>query len=400
MAKLGDCFSIIRNGASIKQFDGAGGLPITRIETIANRAVDRNKFGYADIFDEKKFADFYLKDGDILMSHINSEKHLGKSALYISESKEEKIIHGMNLLMLRAKSEVILPQYAICFFESSYFKRQLLNITKKSVNQASFNVTSLKTLEIMLPSLEEQKLVAEKLSLVKLLIAKKNQELELLNELVKSRFVEMFGDPTENPNGWIKLTVKEAVKQGYIARPLDGNHGEKHPKGEDYVSEGVPFLMAQDLKDKRVDFNNCHFITEKQASTLKKGWAQTGDVLITHKGTIGRVAIVQSSEYEKMLLTPQITYYRCLNGIDNEYLAEYFTTRFFVEQLDRLTTGATRACVTITQQENLELIFPPIPMQRKFVKFVNQVDKSKLAVQKSLEQLEILKKSLMQAYFG
>lgn len=187
----------------------------------------------------------------------------------------------------------------------------------------------------------------------------------------------MFGDPTENPNGWIKLTVKEAVKQGYIARPLDGNHGEKHPKGEDYVSEGVPFLMAQDLKDKRVDFNNCHFITEKQASTLKKGWAQTGDVLITHKGTIGRVAIVQSSEYEKMLLTPQITYYRCLNGIDNEYLAAYFTTRFFVEQLDRLTTGATRACVTITQQENLELIFPPIPMQREFVKFVNQSDKLK-----------------------
>ena len=163
----------------------------------------------------------------------------------------------------------------------------------------------------------------------------------------------MFGDPTENPNGWTKLNVKEAVKQGYIARPLDGNHGEKHPKGDDYVPEGVPFLMAQDLKDKRVYFTSCHFITEEQASTLKKGWAKEGDVLLTHKGTIGRVAIVQPSQYENMLLTPQITYYRCLKDIDNEYLAAYFMTGFFVEQLERLRTGTTRACVTITQQEQL-----------------------------------------------
>ena len=198
------------------------------------------------------------------------------------------------------------------------------------------------------------------------------------SENTKSQFIEMFGDPTENPNGWTKLSVKEAVKQGYIARPLDGNHGEKHPKGDDYVPEGVPFLMAQDLKDKRVDFNGCHFITEKQASTLKKGWAKEGDVLLTHKGTIGRVAIVQASQYEDMLLTPQITYYRCLKDIDNEYLAAYFMTDFFVEQLERLTTGTTRACVTITQQQQLELIIPPIPMQREFVKFVNQSDKSKL----------------------
>ena len=193
----------------------------------------------------------------------------------------------------------------------------------------------------------------------------------------------MFGDPTENPNGWTKLNVKEAVKQGYIARPLDGNHGEKHPKGDDYVPEGVPFLMAQDLKDKRVDFTSCHFITEEQASTLKKGWAKEGDVLLTHKGTIGRVAIVQPSQYENMLLTPQITYYRCLKDIDNEYLAAYFMTGFFVEQLERLRTGTTRACVTITQQEQLELIIPPVPMQREFVKFVNQSDKSKFVRFKS-----------------
>ncbi len=187
----------------------------------------------------------------------------------------------------------------------------------------------------------------------------------------------MFGDPVENPEGWTKLTVKQAVEQGLIARPLDGNHGEKHPKGDDYVPEGVPFLMAQDLVNKRVDFDSCHFITEKQASTLKKGWAKPGDVLLTHKGTIGRVAIVQESDYEDMLLTPQITYYRCLKDINNEYLAAYFETAFFEEQLRQMTTGSTRACVTITQQEKLELIIPPVEKQIAFVEFVKQSDKSK-----------------------
>ena len=187
----------------------------------------------------------------------------------------------------------------------------------------------------------------------------------------------MFGDPEENTNGWKKVTVREAITAGYIARPLDGNHGEKHPKGTDYVSSGVPFIMAQDLKEKRVDFQTCHFITEQQAKTLKKGWAQAGDVLLTHKGTIGRVAIVQDSQYDRMLLTPQITYYRCLRGIDREYLAAYFCTGYFINQLEQMVTGTTRASVTITQQEGLELIIPPIDMQRAFVEFVNQADKSK-----------------------
>ena len=123
---------------------------------------------------------------------------------------------------------------------------------------------------------------------------------------------------------------------------------------------------------------SCEDVLTKMGNTaIEKGWAKEGDVLLTHKGTIGRVAIVQPSQYENMLLTPQITYYRCLKDIDNEYLAAYFMTGFFVEQLERLTTGTTRACVTITQQEQLELIIPPVPMQREFVKFVNQSDKSK-----------------------
>ena len=136
MARLGDVFPLIRNGASIKQADGAAGYPITRIETIANREIDRSKFGYADIEDVEKYQDYLLQDGDILMSHINSEKHLGKVALYRAEN-EEKIIHGMNLLMLRSNRNLVQSNYATYFFNSDAFLRQISNITKKSVNYQS-----------------------------------------------------------------------------------------------------------------------------------------------------------------------------------------------------------------------------------------------------------------------
>ncbi|MDD7714820.1 restriction endonuclease subunit S [uncultured Phascolarctobacterium sp.] len=188
MAILGEVFSIIRNGASIKQIDGANGFPITRIETISNRVIDRNRLGYANVFDITEYESYVLQSGDILMSHINSEKHLGKTALYIKKGNE-KIIHGMNLLMLRANSEVILPLYAKYFFDSNLFLKQIPNITKKSVNQASFTVTALKKLEIKIPQMVEQKRIIDIMSRLDNIIQYRKDQLEKLDLFVKSRFV-------------------------------------------------------------------------------------------------------------------------------------------------------------------------------------------------------------------
>ncbi len=112
--------------------------------------------GYADIKELGKLEDYLLKNGDILMSHINSEKHLGKSAIY--EDINKKIIHGMNLLCLRPDKEVCYPKYLNYFFNSNEFRRQLPRIIKKSVNQASFSVNDLKNLKVDLPEMEAQKI--------------------------------------------------------------------------------------------------------------------------------------------------------------------------------------------------------------------------------------------------
>ena len=122
----------------------------------------------------------------------------------------------------------------------------------------------------------------------------------------------MFDLPFELPDGWELKTVEQLIKDEIIEKPLDGNHGGIHPKSSDYVEEGVPFVMASDLDAGRVNFNACKFITEEQAATLRKGFSKAGDVLISHKATIGRTAIVQDSEHGFIMLTPQVTYYRVI----------------------------------------------------------------------------------------
>ena len=160
---IDECFYQIRNGANIKQGVEEGGYPITRIETIANGRFNRERMGYAGIIDLGKYESYLLEDGDLLMSHINSIQYLGRTVLYKRQG-DEKIIHGMNLLGLKADKKLILPEYAKYYFSSSPFRKQISKITKKSVNQASFAVTDLKKVTLELPALFEQECIANTLN--------------------------------------------------------------------------------------------------------------------------------------------------------------------------------------------------------------------------------------------
>ena len=161
---------------------------------------------------------------------------------------------------------------------------------------------------------------------------------------------------------------------GWLEEPMDGNHGSIHPKASDYVSSGVPFIMANDLVDGKVNYNNCVYITEKQASGLRKGFAKPGDVLLTHKATIGRTAIVPD-EYDTIVLTPQVTYYRAITGINNQYLKYYFDTNEFQQLFANWAgSGSTRAYLGITAQRKLPIVLPPIEVQNKIVNILSALD--------------------------
>ena len=217
---------LLRNGKSVCQSADANGLPITRIETIADGTINPAKVGFADL-GESDCADWLLQDGDILISHINSTKHLGKCAIY--EGDPPALIHGMNLLALRVDPDVAASRYVYWMLSSTSFRRTLPRITKDSVNQSSFNISSFKKLQIPLPPLAEQERITGILDAADAVRAKRREALAQLDSLLQSTFLDMFGDPVTNPMGWTKVrsgelfllppkigTITPAAGRGYL----------------------------------------------------------------------------------------------------------------------------------------------------------------------------------------
>jgi type I restriction enzyme S subunit len=148
-------------------------------------------------------------------------------------------------------------------------------------------------------------------------------------------------------------TIGNLEALGAINAIQDGNHGEKHPKANDYVSNGIPFIMANNLKNGIVDLTGSNKISENQASQLRIGFSVKDDVLLTHKGTVGNVAIVPDIK-PYIMLTPQVTYYRT-NGksLHNIYLKYAFCEPMFQARLHSVSMQATRPYIGIRAQRNL-----------------------------------------------
>ncbi|MBQ1659364.1 MAG: restriction endonuclease subunit S, partial [Clostridia bacterium] len=146
----------------IKQSKGAKGLPITRIETLSGGVFNRDRLGYADVYDEKKYEKYILDNNDILMSHINSKAYIGRSVVY-KKNKGEIIIHGMNLLRLKPIDSRLDSVYAKFFFDTFFFKKQVASIRKDAVNQSSIAVGDIVKLIMLLPPLDLQQTFATKI---------------------------------------------------------------------------------------------------------------------------------------------------------------------------------------------------------------------------------------------
>ena len=150
-----------------------------------------------------------------------------------------------------------------------------------------------------------------------------------------------------------RCTRAELIERGDILSIQDGNHGEKHPRSSDFCKDGVPFIMASDLTDGKVDLKGCNRIPNEIYRALRIGFAKPGDVLLSHKGSVGLVAIVPDEG--EIMLTPQVTYHRInKNGnILNSYYYYSLASPFFQQQLMRMSGQSTRAYVGITNQKKL-----------------------------------------------
>jgi len=357
LSKLDDVCHFIKNGKSIKQSKEVGGLPITRIETIANQTIDMSRVGYAGISAESAEG-FLLQQGDILFSHINSLEHLGKTALYTGFPPE--LVHGMNLLNLRPDQSKVDCRYLLHVLRTRNTKTKLLRIANKSVNQASIAAGNLKKIEIPLPPILEQRRIAAILDKTDALRVKRRETIAKLDQLLQSVFFEMFGDPATNPKGWPSVCLGDAIE--FSTGKLDSNAAEENG--------AYPFFTCSRTPSR---INTYAFDCE---ALLLAGNNAAGQYWVKHYS--GKFNAYQRT-YVLRLKNEHCTYL---------YMKQALQSRLL--DLQRMSKGSNTKYLTLSILKPMLIPLAPIEAQRSYCTFYVKLQQLFTDQYRSLEHLDAL----------
>ena len=280
-------------------------------------------------------------------------------------------------------NENVLPTYLYYFLSS---KRE--QFVKDGVGGAQPNISAgyLKNVQFGLIPMQQQIDIVEKLDKVEKLIALRKEQLAKLNQLVKSRFVELFGDTPDEE----KKTMADICKI-----ITDGTH--QPPK---FTSTGIPFLFVSNIVTNEIHYDAEKFISEETyAELIKRTPIAIGDILLSTVGSYGHPAVVKSDK--PFCFQRHIAYLKPnADMVNSEYLRGAILSADVQRQIDERVKGIAQKTLNLSEIRKLQLPLPSMEQQEQFAAFVEQTDKSKLAIQYSLNKLELLKKSLMQKYFG
>jgi type I restriction enzyme S subunit len=185
------------------------------------------------------------------------------------------------------------------------------------------------------------------------------------------------------------------IEKDLISYHLDGNHGEKYPREEEFVSEGVPFLSANMISYGKIDLSKTKYVTEERARQFQKGIAKDGDVLLAHNATVGPVAIL-STDLPYVILGTTLTSFRCNQSyLDKHYLRYFIEGPLFQQQLQRIMKQTTRNQVPVTAQRKLHFIVPAMDEQRKIAQPLCAFDEKLELERWEKSRLERIKQGLM-----
>lgn len=315
--------------------------------------------------------------------HVGRDERL-PIALY--EKDSPAIVSPAYFMFEIIDRDVLNEEYLMMWFRRPEFDRECWFMTDGSV-RGGITWDDLCRIKLPVPSYARQCKIVESYRAITDRIALKRAENDNLAAQCSCVMYDQYRSDAQNGNPWTKYTVQDLIDKKYIDPPMDGNHGELHPKASDYVATGIPFVMANNLSDGFVDLSQCAFITEKQAKTLRKGFARPDDVLLTHKATLGRTAIVPEG-YEYIILTPQVTYYRVHKGLSNVYLRYYFESSYFQSTLEAFAGGgSTRAYIGITKQCGLPVYLPCESSMNILTYSLSQIERVRLLNQTEIQQL-------------
>lgn len=256
--------------------------------------------------------------------------------------------------------------------------------SNKAVKGITLNKATLAEKTIKIPDIEEQKHIASELDAVDDLVRIKKEELENLEQLIKSRFVEMFGN-----------CKNMVVLNDLCSIITDGTH--QPPK---FQSEGIPFIFVSNLANNEVTYNAEKFISEETYNELiKRTPIEIGDIILTTVGSYGHPAVIV--EDRKFLFQRHIAYLKPKHQLVNSYyLHSALLAPDGQRQIEEKVKGIAQKTLNLSEIRKIMIPIPSMEMQATFELFVKQTGKAKQVIKQQLEELETLKKSLMQKYFG
>ena len=361
MARLGDVATYV-NGYAFKPSNWSDtGLPIIRIQDLTGNSYQANR--YNGEYDKR----FEVNDGDILISWSAS---LG---VYIWTG-EKAVLNQHIFKVVFDKAEV----------NKSFFVHQVQNILEKAASQAHGATMKHLTkpvfdaLPFNLPSLAEQQHIASVLDKLSDLISLRKQQLAKLDDLVKARFVEMFGDPVQNPMKW---NMEPLSRNAVLLNGKAFNQDELLNKGK------YPVLRVGNFFSNRGwYYSNLELDDDK--------YCDSGDLLYAWSASFG----ARIWDGGKVIYHYHIWKILVGDAYCKEFLCKLLD--YVTISLMNDTHGIAMMHLTKSGMEQTAMIVPPIQLQQQFVGFVNQINRQKLTIQQSLDKLEVLKRSLMQEYFG
>ena len=283
-------------------------------------------------------------------------------------------------------------KYDVCpdYFFHLFSGRDWSEGTNRAVMGATLNKATLSNMEVVIPPLEEQRRIAAVLDKVSDLIAKRREQLDKLDLLVKARFVEMFGDPVSNPYNWEKVPLSE------LADIRIGPFGSLLHK-EDYIEGGHPLVNPSHIIDGKIVVDEKLTVSHQKYIELEAYHLKAGDVVMGRRGEMGRCAVVSQ---EGLLCGTGSLLIRPKGKVTADYIQKIISFPSFKKMIEDMAVGQTMPNLNVPIVSAFKIIKPPMQVQENYYTFVTQVDKSKLTIQQSLDKLEVLKKALMQEYFG
>ncbi|MBO1265261.1 restriction endonuclease subunit S [Proteiniclasticum sp. SCR006] len=338
-----------------------------------------------------KYSHFLADEGDLIIASSGIKvDYFDKKMGFV---KKEHLPLCMNTSTIRFKSlddKKLNINYFMYFLKSNSFKHQLYKEITGSA-QLNFGPTHLSKMKFPLIDIDKQFYIADVLSKIERVLEHKRQQLNEYDYLIKSRFVEMFGDVDSNWNSFPIVTLNEVCR-----KITDGKHGGCGREDD----SGYYFIGAREIFDGEMHYDTAPQIPYSDfEKDYKRCNIENGDLVIVNTGaTIGKTAIANSELTKKTLLQKSVA----LIKTNSEVILPKFLQYYYIcnTRLYKVESASAQPNLLISKIKETKVILPPLQLQDEFILFTEQVDKLKLEIQKSLDGNKILYDSLMQEYFG